>query len=158
MSGYSAQEHCQQNGMQMVTLKTSSELAVMAEEVKNLGFCNKSNTGVISNWNFSPSISVDTYFSMAAHDIGRTAGQFHWSDGTPVDSGLWFPGQPNDFVNGKQTCAWLQPESGKLHDFDCYRIYYYALCEVSAALSSCLQWDPRQSKRTRKISNNCSSK
>lgn len=49
MSSYRAQEHCQQNGMQMVTLKTSSELAAMAEELKNLGFCNKSNTGMISN-------------------------------------------------------------------------------------------------------------
>jgi diadenosine tetraphosphatase ApaH/serine/threonine PP2A family protein phosphatase len=74
---------------------------------------------------------------LSATDIGRTPGQFFWSDETPVDRSTWstdaFP-QPDDFGAGKKACVFLHSEFATLFDAGCAEINYI-LCEIPAVLS-----------------------
>lgn len=70
--------------------------------------------------------------------MGRTAGEFHWTDGTPVYQSTWQKGEPNSYGKGKETCVYLDTGFAKLLDWSCTTSGPYILCEVPPALASCL--------------------
>jgi len=51
---------------------------------------------------------------------------------------LWQNGEPNSFGKGKEACVYLDTGYAKLLDWSCTTSGPYILCELPAALSSCL--------------------
>lgn len=84
------------------------------------------------------SVTDGSIFWLSASDVGRVAGQFQWTDGTPVDKSTWQSGEPNSFGKGKEACVYLDTGYAKLLDWSCTTSGPYILCEVHAALASCL--------------------
>ena len=77
---------------------------------------------------------------VSASDIGRTPhGQFHWSDGTPVDKANWETGEPDRAEEGKETCGFLRTGDTKLFDIPCSLTTSILLCELPAALFTCFE-------------------
>jgi Lectin C-type domain len=59
------------------------------------------------------------FYWVGASDVGRTAGDFYWRDGTKLDDELWGASDPNSFQEGKQTCVDIKYTDGKLYDYSC---------------------------------------
>jgi Lectin C-type domain len=124
----------------MATLKTLSQVEAVTEELRSRGLSKKRVRKRFE-------IKIKTFRSVAAwsalwvsaSDIGRTPGQFQWPDGTPVDNATWDNRQPNKAKEGQETCVYLYTEDAKLFDISCSDTAAYILCEIPAALSTCIE-------------------
>jgi len=83
----------------------------------------------------------DHNYWLDASDIGKKAGNFVWSDETPVElectkRHLY---RLDEFREGAQTCIYIYTLSGSLCDATCSgsNIIVSMLCEVPDALASC---------------------
>jgi Lectin C-type domain len=128
-------EYCEQREMQMATLKTSNELLQVAEQLYHRVGCKMKTEDfqLFSTFRFV----ADPALWLSASDIGQEHGQFHWSDGSPVDKSTWRMGQPDSALEGQETCVFFGTFYVKLYDESCSGTNTI-LCEVPAARSDCL--------------------
>ena len=67
---------------------------------------------------------------MSASDIGHTAGEFHWADGSPVDEKLWEGGFPNRYGAAGEACVYLYTGNVRLFDDVCTAGSFFLVCEA----------------------------
>lgn len=135
MTWSKAREWCTERGMHLPSLKTSSEMQAVTDELRKLlGYSKKAQIDEVRNLSLTFVAAGD--FWLSGSDIGRTAGQFYWQDGTLVDGSLWETGYPQNYGAGKQSCVEFQIQHGQLFDFGCSSTDYI-ICEVPVELATC---------------------
>jgi hypothetical protein len=86
-------------------------------------------------------LTDDHNYWVDASDIGKRAGNFVWSDETPVEleCSKKHRYRPDEFREGLKTCVYIYTLSGVLCDATCSgsNINVSMLCEVPDALDSC---------------------
>lgn len=82
---------------------------------------------------------ADLWFWSSASDIGRQPGQFHWSNGTPLNKSIWGAVKLNAFGAGKQSCVSVDSMIAKvatLSDYPCTEVSN-VMCELPPGLLFC---------------------
>jgi hypothetical protein len=139
---YKARDWCDERGMQLASLKNVTLTEAVTQELKSRGCKKIKNIKLSWDWNFPPFgfVAVSSGVWTSASDIGRTAGQYHWMDGTPLDKSVWHRGDPDTFSAGNVTCAFLATyfNPALLVDYTCLQVWD-TLCEFPTELLFCVQ-------------------
>jgi len=81
---------------------------------------------------------------VGASDVGQEPGLFMWEEGFELlkrSKGnwktLWEDHEPDDFGHGKETCVWLDQDTGNLCDRPCRENMFF-ICELAPRDQYCL--------------------
>jgi Lectin C-type domain len=78
---------------------------------------------------FSHNFTDWSWFWLSASDV-KEPGQFHWTDGSAVNTSLWGENDPNEFGVGKVACVDFYVNTAKLYDENCSFADRQILCEA----------------------------
>jgi len=119
--------------MQLITLKTSDKMKKVsdANPYKGISASKLFQASFFIMESKNCVTFVADWFWVDASDIGQRPGQFVWADGTKVDEALWKNEHRGAIAAGKETCAELWTETGKLYDIGCTYAQFSFICELA---------------------------
>jgi hypothetical protein len=122
--------------MQMAILKTHNEVLQVALQIKRRNIDGKIEAEIFFIFSTFCLYADTIGFWMSASDIGRTPGQFHWEDGSPVDKSEWASGQPDYAGADKEACIYFHTGDAKMRDWRCAD-YVRILCVLPVTQYAC---------------------
>lgn len=122
MSAFDAEHMCLNYGDGLAIVRTAQQKQKLLEFINSTTTRNKIIVLTSIHLKNKCALSLlleHSQYWIGASDVGKTAGNFYWWDGTKFNDSLWEQDNPNQFREGQKTCVNIYTRDGMFYDFAC---------------------------------------